>query len=139
MSIKWVDRWLSGAGVIGLLLILLVPMAWSIGSKYEGVAFPVTTSLQIFEETDVGAGVSFYVTFHKKRPCEFLGINWYHGADRLVLDFEPDASKSPKTRPTGDQVTGPWLLHGISRLAGTQATVRHRCHPLWVTTTDLYP
>ena len=119
--------------------MLLIPVLWPFAASLEGRYLPVVTALQPYGETETKDGTLFYVSFTKVRNCEFLGVNWYQGTDRLVLQFEPDADLSPVTRPVGEQVVGPWLLRGVRELRGTRASVRHRCHPLWTTTTELFP
>lgn len=95
-------------------------------SDWEGQFFPVTTPVMIINEYLDDTGLHFFVHFEKLRSCEYVGIHWYRGAERLALQLEPDSDLAPPSRPTGPQVIGPWFLP-VETLAGTHAIVEHRC------------
>ncbi len=94
-----VDKLLSVPALFAWFTLILIPVIWPSLSDLEGKLLPVTSGIAVSNETKVEGGVSFYVSFAKNRSCEFLGLSWYRGADRLVLDFEPDADKAPASRP----------------------------------------
>ena len=131
-------RVLYGAPFAMLVAFAAVPAVWPVGAWIEGRVFPVATPYEITRQEKVADGVLFHVRFDKLRSCQFLGIQWYRGARRIVLDLEPDSDKFPKSRPAGAQEIGPWLLRGEATVDGTWSIVQHRCHPLWVTETLMY-
>tara|TARA_B110000503_G_C6913940_1_gene315821 strand:- start:144 stop:566 length:423 start_codon:yes stop_codon:yes gene_type:complete len=137
------DRILHTYTIIFVFLgIILIPQIFPLLSEYEGKILPVVSTLEIFDETTCSTRncVEFNVKINKKRQCEFLGINWYSSKHRrLQLIFEPELPNTPKSRPTGLQIAGPWILYGVDSLKDTYALVAHRCHPFWVTYTNLYP
>jgi len=127
-------------GMALLILLCFSPVFWSVGSRYEGKFFPVVAGVTIVEVEVLSPDVAFTVAFEKVRQCEFVGLHWYDNTDRrLFLDFSPESAFSPKSRPVGKQLAGPWVLHDVHALEETRAVVQHRCHPLWSTYTEFYP
>lgn len=99
--------------------------------------------------------VDIYVQFEKVRNCEFLieevvigdrlvrlnrSLSWYDiNNQRLRIEFPENDDHLPASRPVGEQYAGPWRIYGVNSVAGTTATVAHRCHPLWLTYTHFHP
>uniref|UniRef100_A0AAU7VG06 Uncharacterized protein n=1 Tax=Dinoroseobacter phage vB_DshS_R26L TaxID=3161158 RepID=A0AAU7VG06_9CAUD len=99
--------------------------------------------------------VDIFVQFDKIRQCDFLieerivgdeivrvnrSLSWYDDTGRrLRIEFEPDDVDLPASRPVGEQVAGPWRIHGIRTTDGSTAVVAHRCHPLWLTYSQFHP
>lgn len=135
------EKLLSNPFLAILLMIISIPVVFPLMAKVEGYFYPVVSYLEIVEEAPESGrdAVVFTVRFNKVRKCDFLGINWYLGNERLRLEFSPQADLTPPTRLPGEQGAGPWRLIGTKRLQGTRAVVLHRCHPLWTTYTNLYP
>lgn len=122
------------------ICMALTPAIFSIGPHLETRFFPVVRETRILNEERVAGGVSFYVEFRKVRQCEFQGLAWYVGAVRVPLDFSPTPTNAPRSRPPGDQSTGPWLVATQQNtVEGNTAYAYHRCHPLWVTISEFYP
>jgi hypothetical protein len=140
-------NWLAAMSLAFIIAIVTVFALSPALARLEPMLFPVTTRLEIRQEAvRIEDGIiEFYVKFDKKRQCDFLGIAWYRGDERLVLKFEASSSLSPATRIVGPQFTGPWQLSAPSGFAplttmkGTKARVLHRCHPIWTTITQIYP
>lgn len=160
---------LSWPAIVLSLCVVLTPLFFSLGSRYEGVISPVVIPLLdeegnelpvIVRQLSSGPNaprpyVDFYVQFDKVRDCDFLteevlidgefvtlnrSLNWYDAdRNRLVLSLEPDSRLLPPSRDRGTQVAGPWRLYGVTDLVDTFAVVSHRCHPLWLTKTVFYP
>lgn len=131
---------LTRAAAFLAICMALTPAIFSVGPYIETRFFPVVRGTMILNEERVKGGVSFFVQFTKVRQCEFLGLAWYVGQVRVPINFAPTAKNSPRTRPTGDQFTGPWLV--VTRktsVKGNTAYAYHRCHPLWVTISEFYP
>lgn len=124
---------------LAIIVFLVMSVVLSPTFKWmEGRFFPVVANFEIVSSETTNDGVFMYVNFDKVRDCDFIGINWYEGPDRLLLRFLEDEGQAPLSRPVGLQVAGPWLL-GASTLEGTRATVLHKCHVLWSTETRMYP
>lgn len=141
-------RFFQGIGYFALLGLLLLVVAASLGSEYEGRVLPVTSYATVEWERpapatdrDQGiAAVDFALRFDKLRACRFLGIVWHVNGLRLRLDRAAyGESRRITSRPLGPQRTHRWRLWGVTTLQGTSATVYHRCHPLWVTQTPFFP
>jgi hypothetical protein len=131
---------LSNPAMALWVALISIPFLWSIGSKYEGLIFPVVSNTSIVDFQEKNNGVYINVAFEKSRQCEFVGISWYDEFNiRHGVEFEPDANLSPITRPIGSQVSGPWLIKGMANLKRSRAVVSHNCHPLWTTHTIFYP
>lgn len=132
------ERVLSRTGLTVALSLALTPAVFSVGPEIEARFFPVVTMANIESVEKVADGVAFYVSFDKLRQCEFLGVTWYLGAERVGIEFEPGHNLYPKSRPVGDQYAGPWLVRNVTSLEGTRAATVHSCHPLWETVTPFY-
>ena len=114
-------------------------------SYYEGEYFPVTgnVTLQILAEDDKGVYVR--ANFDKIRNCEFIGLNWFRFSPkgaliRVPLKFLDDGEGPVISRPVGKQEGVRWFI-GVTgaELPVTLAEAKHRCHPLWQTTTQFWP
>ncbi len=131
-------NWVSGPALTVGICLALTPAMFGIGPWLESRLFPVVRETRISDTYDSDDGISFFVAFRKVRQCEFLGLVWYEHGMRLVVDFEPYSDQAPRSRPTGEQFTGPWLVRGLQRLKNSSAYAYHRCHPLWVTISNFY-
>jgi len=123
----------------GLLTMIIIPALWELGSRNEGYLAPVVRNVVVKSVESNEQSVQFTVEFEKVRSCEFIGVNWYRGPQRLALAFGETSVMAPLTRSLGRQITGRWTILDIAGLFGTRAEVMHRCHPLWITTTHFYP
>lgn len=133
------ERVLSKSGLAVALSLALTPALFSVGPEIETRFFPVVENVQVENVTKVEEGVAFYVSFRKIRQCEFVGVAWYMGPERVGVEFAPGHNLYPKTRPVGDQYAGPWMVRNIQSLEETRAFSVHRCHPLWETVSPFYP
>lgn len=88
-----------------------------------------------------------WIEFDKVRRCDYLGLSWYWGDPvggyrRSIVNFNrPRGDRNDAWRPLGKQFDGPWTLSiPLDRLLRESAVeVHHRCHPMWVTHTQLMP
>lgn len=122
-----------------LAYCISVLIFWEKYGLWEGYIFPVTTSFKIVALREEKTFVSFSGEFVKLRNCTFKELQWYKQGVRLAIDFAPDASLFPTSRPVGDQIVGPWTVYGIDSLEGVTAIAKHQCHPAWPTYTLFYP
>ena len=117
------------------------------GPRIEASYFPVVNSLTNVELKQDGNDVILTATMNKLRNCEYIGASWYkqdgNGVkDQLRYVSLVDAGDSPPTRPVGKQLVGPLSIRGITVQQmglNVYAEIVHRCHPMWLTTTQLYP
>jgi len=95
-----------------------------------------------------GEDVYLMAELTKLRPCEYIGVSWYKvdsfgtkNQIRVTSMRDPDDISSP-TRPVGRQTIGPWLFKGLvveDLQQNIYAELTHRCHPMWLTTTNFWP
>jgi hypothetical protein len=127
------------------LTIAFIPAFVAIGARYEGRLFPVVAKLEIIsiEKVD-GDQSSVFVKFNKLRDCKYLGISWYNKSGetlrRVAVNLNPEQG-SDSTRPVGQHISGPWTVdippeHIRKR---SYVVLTHQCHPLYITTTIIYP
>ena len=127
-----------GAALATLLTVFFVAVFAPLLSSLEGYALPVTNKLNITSTVVDKAGLIIEGSFDKQRNCEFISLEWRTPlGQRVEYSFLEDYE--PISRPTGDQIIGPWLLFKVDRLDDLEAIVTHQCHPLWQTKTILYP
>lgn len=136
LRLRHITRALLTIGVC----MAFTPAVFSVGPIVETRLFPVYTKTRVLEEVADQLGVEFFLEFTKRRQCEFLGLAWYSGPTRYPVRFEPGSSGSlaTLTRPIGKHRAGPWQVLGLQTLRNTRASALHRCHPLWITTTEFY-
>jgi len=146
-----VGRWVVfGIKVLCAAVILAAAFftVLTVGPAIETRFFPVVSKLKITQvRADDDGNSVVYANYSKIRPCEYVGLAWYHGDpagdfERIsVVLLRKDGDTSSPNRPLGTQKAGPWIV-GISpdELKGNSfARLSHRCNPLWLTTTDFYP
>ncbi len=132
-----IDFFAKGFLALGVCLAL-TPAVFAVAPFIESQAFPVVRDTQVSRVDATPHGTSFYIQFRKVRRCEYLGLVWYEGPNRLYVEIEPGAEDHLRPRPTGDQFAGPWLVRDLSDLAESRSYLYHRCHPLWTTITRFY-
>lgn len=132
--------------IIIILSVIYAIFSW--GTELETRFAPVVGKLEILS---IGAGpdgkTRVKVAFRKLRDCEYFGIVWLK--KNVAGAFEPVAVEllrapgdigSPN-RPLGRHIAGPWLvsLSPDEILKVSYVNVYHRCHPFWLTRTQIYP
>jgi hypothetical protein len=122
---------------------------YTVGPALETRFWPAVSKLQILSlETDDSGQAVVMTEFTKLRgECEYVGIAWFKGRPDGNFERVPvilqrrDGDTSSPNRPPGTQRAGPWII-GMTPAelrTGSFAKLTHRCHPLWVTTTDFWP
>lgn len=122
---------------------------WTVGPYLERWTFgPVVSKLRIItlHENRNGQAV-IMAEFTKLRGCEFVGVSWYHKMDEGGFERVPvqllrrEGDKSSPNRPLGLQRAGPWIIGvpAVEISRNSFARLDHRCHGLWLTTTEFYP
>lgn len=133
-------RWVSAVFIV----IFTVTIVLQLGPLVETSLFPVVSKAQLTSivPTADGKGSVIQVQFTRLRNCEYLGLAWYQltmegGAVRVPISIGQPLQPAIKQVVT----SGPWVipippsqLHDHS-----YAVVFHRCHVLWLSTTNFYP
>lgn len=143
-------RILFDASFYLVLIIGAYITVFNVGPYAETALWPVVKDFRVLAEHELADGrVSLdQVEFSKARNCEYIGISWYRGSRGGVFERVPVETRrrtgddSSPNRPLGRQRTGPWIiaLPSLEELKGNSfAELQHRCQPLWITTTRLYP
>lgn len=148
MMNKWVMAGFKSL-LAAVILVSVFFTIWAIGPSVETSRFPVVGKLTIITAVENPDGFTeIHAAFRKMRDCEYIGIQWFKvNADdgsfvRIPVELlrEEGDTTSPN-RPVGYQKAGPWIVHANLEdfQHNTFATLTHRCHPFWMTTTNFYP
>ena len=123
---------------------------WTVGPSIETKRYPVVGKLEVLSAVENVEGQTvIHAAFRKFRDCEYIGIQWFKVVDPITGSFErvpvellrADNDVSSPNRPVGYQKAGPWIVHlNLQEFKERSfATLTHRCHPFWPTTTNFYP
>lgn len=126
-----------GAVLISTPVILLA------GPSAEPRFFPVVTDVRLISVVRDRHSVIFDVAGDKARQCTYLGASALAGPreglmESALLTF-PESLGTDRTRPVGVQSFGTWRIEPVMRGELVAIQLRHRCHGLWDTTTQLGP
>lgn len=120
-----------------------------VGPALEARLWPVVDIMVIDRIAPInGVSSQVWTSFHKLRPCEYLGTSWYHmngdgSLERVGLTLAARAPNdtSPPTRPLGYFHAGPWTVTMPADQIRDQSLVEvfHRCNLLWITQSHFYP
>lgn len=122
---------------------------FTVGPAIETRFLPAVSKLTILSVTaDAKGNAVIMAEFTKIRAeCEFLGISWFKGRPEGGFERVPvtlqrqEGDDSSPNRPPGTQRAGPWII-GMSPAelqTNSFSRLSHRCHGMWVTTTDFWP
>ena len=104
----------------------------------DGTLAPVTSKVTFIEQRAVDNGLVVRMRYVKNRDCELVGVTMdRHG---VPIEFDPVAGSENRltTRGTGLQVSREWFI-GADKLDDIRLRFIHRCNPLWLTVTVVYP
>lgn len=145
--LSW-TAWVFKAFCAAIVVAATFFTVFAVGPQVETWLFPVTDKLRILElRGDRDNRSIVHVEFEKLRPCEFVGIAWFHGDPKLGFMRVPielrrvTGDTSSPNRPEGLQRSGPWVISvpPDELRVNSFAVLYHRCHPFWLTTTDFFP
>lgn len=132
-----------------IILFAMLFTIWAVGPEIETRYFPVVSKLTILDaRADEDGNTVLDAEFTKIRNCEYLGLAWFRalpggmGFERVPVEImRQENDTSSPNRPTGTQRAGPWIVHMTPDDLRNRSFSRlmHRCHGLWVTTTDFFP
>ena len=143
-------KFIGATFFVAVLIAASIPAWVPLMPKLEGHVAPVLSklSVSVVEGRDRGNqakidGVVLYISFDKKRQCEFLSISWRDMRTGAIYPFLPDNldGRLPETQPTGRVTSGPWTLRGAytTDIRHLEVTTVHKCHPFWLTLTTVWP
>lgn len=125
-----------------MFVFVLIIVARMLGPSLETVFFPVYSKFDpvLIESTEEGVVAQF--RYEKLRACPAQGFAWYtgdfgNGGERVSV--EPVAQLTPRT--VGEHLTTPYLIRATSEQLrdDIRAEIFNRCHPFWLTRTEIYP
>lgn len=136
-NLKFLIAFLATAG--GMLIA--VPVLIFAGPLVEPHAFAVLTAVRVQSAERDGTAVIFEVVGDKSRSCTYIGASALAGPRAGYM--EPARLTFPEglgqSRPTGEQSFGPWRVDPVATGELVAIQLRHHCHSLWETTTQLGP
>lgn len=121
--------------VFGIFLVLSL-------NKLEHLFMPVVRDFVVLQTQRDGNNVIMSGYMRKSRSCQYAGVT----AEAMVGDTWADVPlqyldtvNHTATRPTGTQGWGPWRIT-LPVQPGTttlRLTAAHKCHPFWLSQTEL--
>lgn len=133
---------------LAVTFVMTLMIIGMVGPAIETRYFPAVSKLRISSIRPGDNGESVITAeFKKLRSCEYVGIAWFRGKPNTDFERVPvillrkEGDTSSPDRPIGVQRAGPWII-GMSPSELQQnsfARLSHRCHALWVTTTEFFP
>lgn len=130
--------------VLGMLFsMVLLIFFFTLGPWVESSFLPVYSHFELVSAEPSPDGTIAVFRYTKYRNCEPLGYTWFSGdigAGVTQLNVRRKGSSGP--RPLGTQTTAPINIAGITPLEladNVYAVLYSRCHPLWITETEVRP
>jgi hypothetical protein len=119
---------------------------FTIGPELETRLWPAYGKFRLVSVEASGDGLSRAVfDFEKKRECTPAGFAWFNGelgSSYQIVDYEVEGpGGNGVRRPVGFHRSSPYLIEATpddvrTRLLGE---IYSRCHPFWVTRSEVYP
>lgn len=130
--------------ILGILFIsVMVMVAGTVGPAVETRFFPVYSRFELIRADATAEGTVAQFRYVKLRECPAQGFSWYVGelgaASRQVV-VEPTRPLN-QPRSVGEHITTPYLMDVDLRHIkdGMRAEIFNRCHPFWISRTEIYP
>ncbi len=119
--------------------LVALPIYGPIMPMIDGFILPVTTKISPVHPvvTDDG-GLEFKFQYTKLRACEYLGTEARLSGYHVDFGLAPGQLQMGGTRSTGAQISQLWHLDNPT-LQGVTIYFLHRCMPLWISQTQVYP
>jgi hypothetical protein len=119
---------------------------YTIGPIIETMFFPAYGKFRLISVEPYGDSQSRAVfRFEKRRACTPAGFAWFNGEmgnSYQVVDFRIEGSGgSGITRPPGQHVSNPYIIDVSPNDVRTRllGEIYSRCHPFWITRSEVYP
>ncbi len=130
--------------ILGFLFTIVVVMVgFMVGPAVETRFFPVYSRFELIAVQESEGGTIAQFRYWKLRECPAQGFSWYVGelgaANRQVPVTPTTKLNAP--RSVGEHITTPYLIEAEPRQVkgGMRAEIWNRCHPFWLTRTEIYP
>lgn len=130
--------------VLGFLFVLVVVMVgFMVGPAIETRFFPVYGKFVLISTETDGKGTIAQFRYEKLRECQAQGFAWYVGelgAGSRQIPVKPTGQINP-SRSVGVHVTTPYMMDVSEEQLrnGVRAEIFNRCHPFWITRSEIYP
>lgn len=127
----------SWPSLLLLAMFSLLPVYGPFVGKLEGRFWPVTSPMSIVSIDPSGNGINVSYTVTKYRFCEIVGYSAsVSGVDTLVTPIIENWHFPMQ----GLGLSPQRALHlSVSSLTGVEILAIHRCNPLYLTVTKIYP
>ncbi len=139
--LSWVKRATQDAKIAGrgLIVLIITGYLYYSAGTIEGWWDPVTskaTNITIKHDNWTTSRVSGNYT--KLRDCEFIDLTWY---SKKLKSFVPAKFPGLYSRRKGEHVFKDLFVEmpHDRLLESSVVHAYHRCHPFWVTVTDVFP
>lgn len=135
-------RWLSLPSLVLLTGAALLPLWGPMMPRIEGRVLPVTShwGMEPIETQGGREGARFYLRFTKLRDCDLVNYSFIHRETLVRANVEAEYGYTVVTLPAGEEHrTGPFIAWGVSDITDYTAVTVHRCHPFWLTISEVYP
>ncbi len=138
---SWVKRATQDAKIAGrgLIVLIITGYVYYSAGTIEGWFYPVTTKATAIRIThDNWKTSSVNGEYIKIRECEFIDLTWY---SKKLKSFVPVQFPGLYSRRVGRHVFNNLRVDmpHDQVLENSVVHAYHRCHPFWVTITDVFP
>jgi hypothetical protein len=131
---------------MSISVCVFISAVFVIGPWIETKWFPAYSKFKIVSIERAGDRQSRVIfRFTKNRQCEPVGNSWFFGepgaAFRQLKVQIDNQDAFTAVRPLGTQTSNPYVLDAtVEELANaTFAVIYNRCHPFWLTRSEIYP
>lgn len=145
MSSKALTWRLLDFGLVTSAVTVLLIAVFTFGPWLETTFLPVYSKFKIISMEELPDGQAKVVfRFTKLRQCEPQGAAWFFGEPGSAFRQLKVTVQNPNptsSRPLGTQITYPYVMDvTVEQLAdATFAEIFNRCHPFWLTRSEIYP
>ena len=136
-------RW-SNIALTMMMLGTLVITSFIVGPAIETRFFPVHGHFELVSVAAKDGNTVGQFKYEKRRECPAQGFAWFageFGATSRQVEVMP-AERRSSVQPLGTHVTVPYVFVGTTPdqvRSSMRAEIYNRCHPFWLTRTEIYP
>lgn len=136
-------RW-SNIALPLMMLGTLVITGYIVGPTIETRFFPVYSRFELVSVQSVDGKTVGQFQYEKRRQCPAQGFAWFageFGATSRQVEVMPTEQRAA-SQPLGMHTTVPYVFVGTSPdqvRSSMRAEIYNRCHPFWITRTEIYP
>ncbi len=140
-----ISQRLLNFGLTTTAVAILLIAFFTFGPWIETKWFPVYSKFKIVSIERAEESKSKVVfKFTKLRQCEPQGAAWFFGEPGSAfrqLRVEIQNPNPTASRPLGTQLTFPYVIDAtVEQVANaTFAEIYNRCHPFWLTRSEIFP